>query len=227
MFETFQMDSNGTYKANPDTAKKKSGMRSRASQLPQRFSTPLYKDVVDGFFEGKPCYLLWLVVEPTHLKNMLVKMGIFPKVRGENKKYLSCHHLVLIFGGAFHFWNKPLWTKFRGFSSFQALFSMPTLSMILPYLSDANYISQILDNLCSDLKKLDDFLETKQLGDIINFPPKKIKSPSIPLPQTSPKKPPKNSHLTPPKQHPWHWRAGCSRSNTWGFFRKHWRTKKN
>ena len=26
---------------------------------------------------------------------MLVKMGIFPKVRGEIKKYLSCHHLVL------------------------------------------------------------------------------------------------------------------------------------
>ena len=24
---------------------------------------------------------------------MLVKMGIFSKVRGENKKYLSCHHL--------------------------------------------------------------------------------------------------------------------------------------
>ena len=31
----------------------------------------------------------WLVVEPTHLKNMLVKMGIFPKDRGENKKYLK------------------------------------------------------------------------------------------------------------------------------------------
>ena len=28
----------------------------------------------------------WLVVEPTHLKNMIVKIGIFPKVRGENKK---------------------------------------------------------------------------------------------------------------------------------------------
>ena len=35
----------------------------------------------------------WLVVEPTHLKNVLVKMGIFPNFRGENKKYLSCHHL--------------------------------------------------------------------------------------------------------------------------------------
>ena len=29
----------------------------------------------------------------THLKNMLVKMVIFPNFRGENKKYLSCHHL--------------------------------------------------------------------------------------------------------------------------------------
>ena len=31
----------------------------------------------------------WLVVEPTLLKNMLVEMGIFPKVRGENTKYLK------------------------------------------------------------------------------------------------------------------------------------------
>ena len=31
----------------------------------------------------------WLVVEPTHLKNMLVKMGIFPNFRGENKKCLK------------------------------------------------------------------------------------------------------------------------------------------
>ena len=33
------------------------------------------------------------MVEPTHLKNMLVKMGIFPKVRGENSKNISNHHL--------------------------------------------------------------------------------------------------------------------------------------
>ena len=33
----------------------------------------------------------WLVVEPTHLKNMLVKLDHFPKDRGEHKKYLSCH----------------------------------------------------------------------------------------------------------------------------------------
>ena len=35
-----------------------------------------------------------LVVEPTHLKNIIVKLDHFPKVRGENKKYVSCHHLV-------------------------------------------------------------------------------------------------------------------------------------
>ena len=35
----------------------------------------------------------WLVVS-THLKNMNVKMGIFPNFRGENKKYLSYHHLA-------------------------------------------------------------------------------------------------------------------------------------
>ena len=28
---------------------------------------------------------------------MLVKMGIFPKDRGEHKKYLSCHHPVIFF----------------------------------------------------------------------------------------------------------------------------------
>ena len=33
--------------------------------------------------------IYWLVVEPTHLKNMLVKLEIFPKFRGENKKYLK------------------------------------------------------------------------------------------------------------------------------------------
>jgi len=30
-----------------------------------------------------------LVVEPTHLKNMLVKLDRFPRVRDENKKYLK------------------------------------------------------------------------------------------------------------------------------------------
>ena len=33
------------------------------------------------------------MVEPTHLKNMLVKLDHFPRDPGENKKYLSCHHL--------------------------------------------------------------------------------------------------------------------------------------
>ena len=35
-----------------------------------------------------------LVVEPTHLKNMRVKMEIFPNFRDANKKYLSYHHPV-------------------------------------------------------------------------------------------------------------------------------------
>ena len=35
------------------------------------------------------CQFLYLVVEPTHLKNMLVKFGSFPQViRGENKKHI-------------------------------------------------------------------------------------------------------------------------------------------
>ena len=32
------------------------------------------------------------MVEPTPLKNMLVKLDHFPKFRGEHKKYLSCNH---------------------------------------------------------------------------------------------------------------------------------------
>ena len=37
------------------------------------------------------------MVEPTHLKNMLVKSDHLPKVRGENEKYLSCHHPEQLF----------------------------------------------------------------------------------------------------------------------------------
>jgi len=32
------------------------------------------------------------VVEPTHLKNMLIKMDHFPNFRGENKKELKPPH---------------------------------------------------------------------------------------------------------------------------------------
>ena len=38
--------------------------------------------------------VIWLVVGPTHLK-ILVKLEVFPNFRGENKKYLSNHQLVL------------------------------------------------------------------------------------------------------------------------------------
>ena len=31
----------------------------------------------------------WLVVEPTHLKNMNVKLDHFPRVRDENNKFLK------------------------------------------------------------------------------------------------------------------------------------------
>ena len=57
--------------------------------------------------------IYWLVVEPTHLKNMFVKLEIFPNFRGKNKKCLkpppsyimlyiyinSWNPLVLYFGG--------------------------------------------------------------------------------------------------------------------------------
>ena len=40
---------------------------------------------------------IWLVVS-THLKNMIVKLGSSsPNFRGENKKYLSCHHPGIFF----------------------------------------------------------------------------------------------------------------------------------
>ena len=39
--------------------------------------------------------VVWLVVEPTSVKNMSQIGFHFLKVRGENKKYLSCHHLVI------------------------------------------------------------------------------------------------------------------------------------
>ena len=46
-----------------------------------------------------PIYFL-LVVEPTPLKNLRQNGFIFPKFRGENKKYLSCHQLDLVHQGS-------------------------------------------------------------------------------------------------------------------------------
>jgi len=37
--------------------------------------------------KGGPKTVVWLVVEPTHLKHISQNGFIFPKVRGENKKY--------------------------------------------------------------------------------------------------------------------------------------------
>jgi len=54
-----------------------------------------------------------LVVEPTYLKNMLVKLDHFPRVREENKQYLSCHHLD---GDVYHF--KTVDASPREFPSF-------------------------------------------------------------------------------------------------------------
>ena len=53
-------------------------------------------------------YYWWLVVEPTHLKNMLVKLGSSSPGRGEHKKYLSCHHLVLMVGSEIR-WSLTSW----------------------------------------------------------------------------------------------------------------------
>ena len=40
--------------------------------------------------------LYWLVVEPTHLKNMLVKLGSFPQVGFKIKKYLKPPPSILV-----------------------------------------------------------------------------------------------------------------------------------
>ena len=49
--------------------------------------------VRDSKFETCGRMICWLVVEPTLLKNVLVKIGIFPGPnRGENKKYLKLFH---------------------------------------------------------------------------------------------------------------------------------------
>ena len=42
---------------------------------------------IQGLSFGYPAYqVVWLVVEPTHLKNMLIKLKYLPQIRGENKK---------------------------------------------------------------------------------------------------------------------------------------------
>jgi len=46
------------------------------------------------------------VVEPTQLKNMLVTLNHFPILRGENKTYLSCHHLDFFFDLLKGCWKK-------------------------------------------------------------------------------------------------------------------------
>ena len=50
-------------------------------------------------FQKNKSKCFWLVVEPTHLKNMLVNWLIFPNFRGEKnpKKILENHHPVTIF----------------------------------------------------------------------------------------------------------------------------------
>ena len=44
----------------------------------------------------QPSEFIWLVVEPTHLKNMRKSNGKSSPSRDEHKKYLSCHHLVML-----------------------------------------------------------------------------------------------------------------------------------
>ena len=57
--------------------------------------TPPPKKKKKNSLSAKLFVVFWLVVEPTHLRNMLVKLDHeTPRFRGENKKCLSCHHPV-------------------------------------------------------------------------------------------------------------------------------------
>ena len=62
----------------------------------------------------------WLVVEPPIWK-IWVKLEIFPNFRGENKQYLSCHHLAKKFLYKkcikARFWGDDLWILFVTFLS--------------------------------------------------------------------------------------------------------------
>ena len=57
----------------------------------------------------KSCEHFWLVVEPTHLKNMLVKLDHLPICKVENQKYLSCHHPDFIISSTSPHKKKPVY----------------------------------------------------------------------------------------------------------------------
>ena len=51
---------------------------------------------------------------PTHLKNMLIKLEIFPKVRGENKKYLKPPTRLVVLLFLFHLAGSLAWAEMFG-----------------------------------------------------------------------------------------------------------------
>ena len=82
------------------------------------FVGAIYKAMFFGVITQKiPIYkVIWLVVEPTHLKNMLVKMGSFPQ--GSGWKWINNvwnHHLVIyIVATQLHMFRRKrhmLWTE--------------------------------------------------------------------------------------------------------------------
>ena len=86
--------------------------RSRGQDVDHEKWQP-HLDGVFFFFGGhKLLFIIWLVVEPTHLKNMLVKLDHFPRVRGENKKnelpppsYVDYHFWWGVFGWCHFNWK--------------------------------------------------------------------------------------------------------------------------
>ena len=82
-----------------------------------------------------------MVVEPTHLKNMLVKFKHFPNFRGEHKTYLSCHHLVTKTWGFLHFRTNPPCLVKISLPSFTAFEVAGPIRFSLPSHHRSNHVS--------------------------------------------------------------------------------------
>ena len=78
----------------------------RSSPPPKKKRVPSIYSMTSGCIKQTQhhrAFLSWLVVKPTHLKNMLLKLDHLPKDRDENNKYLSCHHPVYVIYSPFQY----------------------------------------------------------------------------------------------------------------------------
>jgi len=92
-----------SFAAQQNTSQQKKKIPSEPSQEGQKFpkDVPPFSGVFSShraesapfLLVGQKCFSSRWLNHPFE-ENMLVKMDHFPKFRGENEKYLSCHHLV-------------------------------------------------------------------------------------------------------------------------------------